>query len=652
MQANETKLQNIIEGIVQYVIPLFQRSYSWTPKEWQVLWDDVVELCETEKPRPHFIGSIVSLPTVSVPEGVAKYLLIDGQQRLTTIFILLTLLRDTARLADDEIFAAEIHETYLVNKFKKGNDHFKLLPTQTDRLAFTNLIMRRDMTAESSIKNAYSFFQNQLAKEPIALEKIQAAVTSLFSIVSIVLDHQDNPHLVFESLNAKGRPLTQSDLIRNYFFMRIHAERQNEIYQAYWQPMQDALNENLTEFIRHFLMRKHKTVKQSEVYSVLKEEVHLNNAIDYLQTLNRFSTFYDQLLHPEKESNLNLRNCLLRLNRIEVTTAYPLLLSCYDYYDKGKLTAIEYVKVLQLLENYLIRRFVCGIPTNQLNKLFPAVQSQVLDMEHQYFVEEFATVLQSKGYPKDNEFKTKFIETKMYGGGDRIIKTKLILETLEADFQHKERVLIDQTTIEHILPQTLTDWWRTHLGEECADTHEFQLHTIGNLTLTGYNSELSNHSFSDKVNALKISHLELNRYFADLTVWNKAAIEKRATLLANKALHIWKYFGETTVTDDVTGKFPKQILILGEKINVNSWRDVLESTLNTLALLEPAKFETFVPLHPRYIHKDAVAFRKTRTLNNGFFIETNLSAKDIQKVCINAIQHIGLASKDWQIIFK
>ncbi|HBU06325.1 MAG TPA: DUF262 domain-containing protein, partial [Nitrospiraceae bacterium] len=140
MQAKETKLQDIIEGTKQYVIPLFQRTYSWTNKEWDVLWKDLMELSETENPRSHFIGSIVNMPTVSVPEGVAKFLLIDGQQRLTTIFILLTLLRNKARESQNHEFAEEINNTLLVNPYKKDNDFFKLMPTQVDRDIYKNFI--------------------------------------------------------------------------------------------------------------------------------------------------------------------------------------------------------------------------------------------------------------------------------------------------------------------------------------------------------------------------------------------------------------------------------------------------------------------------------------------------------------------------------
>ena len=273
MQAKETKLQDIIEGTKQYVIPLFQRTYSWTSKEWDVLWKDLIELCESENPRTHFIGSIVSMPTVSVPEGVAKFLLIDGQQRLTTIFILLALLRNKARETQRQDFAEEINNTLLVNPYKKDNDFYKLMPTQIDRLTYNNFINGKANDKENQLTRAYSFFEKKLRQVTFEHDKLKKVITSYFSVVSIVLDADDNPYLVFESLNAKGRPLTQADLIRNYFFMRIHIDDQEGVYNDYWHPMQTALNDNLTEYIRHYQMRDGSIIKQNDVYYSLKEKV-------------------------------------------------------------------------------------------------------------------------------------------------------------------------------------------------------------------------------------------------------------------------------------------------------------------------------------------------------------------------------------------
>lgn len=656
MQAKETKLQDIIEGTKQYVIPLFQRTYSWTNKEWDVLWKDLIELSETETPRSHFIGSIVNMPTVSVPEGVAKYLLIDGQQRLTTIFILLTLLRNKAREAQKQEFADEINNTLLVNPYKKDNDFFKLMPTQIDREIYKNFINGKANETENQLTRAYAFFEKKLRQVPLEHEKLKKIITSCFSVVSIVLDTDDNPYLVFESLNAKGRPLTQADLIRNYFFMRIHIDNQDEVYNIYWQPMQTALNDSLTEYIRHYLMREGSVIKQNDVYYALKEKVSSVNAIEYLKELQKYSVYYHRLLYPELEPDDNLQKYFRRLNRIEVTTAYPLLLNFYGNYMANTISKTDFVAILKILENYLIRRFVCNVPTNQLNKIFPAVYPLLITKYQDNYTEGIKEILQGRGYPKDTEFYARFKETKFYGAGDRQIKTKLILETLEENFAHKEAVPFDNLTIEHVMPQTLSEWWQYHIGEDWEETHELFLHTIGNLTLTAYNPELSNDDFISKKKTYDDSHLELNKYFSPISSWRRVEIEARAEALSKQALAIWSYFGQENSASsglkEVTGTAPTSLKILGQQFEVKTWRDVLEQTLNTIADLEPDKFDTIAHNFPRYLGKDKNKFRAVRQLQNDYFIEVNLSAQSIQKFCYQAMETIELTSEDWSVIIS
>ncbi|MFZ2169632.1 MAG: HNH endonuclease family protein, partial [Methylococcaceae bacterium] len=414
-----------------------------------------------------------------------------------------------------------------------------------------------------------------------------------------------------------------------------------------------ALGDNLTEYIRHFLMRGGNIIKQGDVYFALKGSISTANVVDYLKELRKYSTFYQRLLHPEFETDLELQKYFQRLNKIVVTTAYPLLLNFYSNFEDNKITKDEFVIILRTLENFLIRRFVCNVPTNQLNKIFPIVYPQIEANYPTNIVEGFKSVLQSKGYPKDNEFSLRFRETKFYGAGDRLIKTKLILETLEENFVHKEEVPFKNLTIEHIMPQTLSEWWQQHIGADWEETHDLFIHTIGNLTLTAYNTELSNDNFPTKQETYKESHLELNKYFGGLKSWTKNEIEQRADVLAKQALEIWGYFGQENSTSsdiqDVTGTIPTNLKILGQGFKVESWRDVLEQTLNTIADLEPEKFEVIANSFPRHVSKDKNKFRAIRELNNGYFIEMNLSAQSIQKLCHQAMEAIELTSEDWSI---
>ena len=653
MKASQTNFHPIIEGVKQYVIPLFQRHYTWEKTQWETLWNDLMELYEAEQPRNHFIGSLVTMPTTSVPEGVTKYLLIDGQQRLTTIFILLALLRDKAKEAQENKFAEEIHQTFIVNHFKEGLDYYKLQPTQKDQHVFHDIVQgNRPISDQCQIHHAYEYFEKQLRRSSVDIRIFTKIITSGLSVVSIVLENDDNPYLVFESLNAKGQKLTQADLIRNYFLMRIHVNQQQQIYGEYWNPMQKDLGDNLTEFIRHYLMKDGgEFVKTNDIYFVVKERLAKLDVIGYLQNLSRFATYYHKLLSPEHEPNSGIQRLLSRLNRIEATTAYPFLLNCYDDYANGKMTAEDIIAILQVIENFMIRRFVCNIPTNQLNKIFPPLYTQVKATAVP-FIDAVKTVLQNKQYPKDAEFVKNLQESKLYGAGNRAIRTKLILETLEESFGHKEQIAFEHLSIEHVMPQTLTEAWQQHLGEDGEITHELYLHTLGNLTLTAYNSELSNDDFPRKQHYLAESHIELNKYFQTVSSWQKEEIEKRSVNLAEKILALWPYFGDRNkiqTQDGITGTTPDILKILGQTILVKSWRDVFEQTMNTIAELEPEKFNQLMREFPRFIGKDQHKFHDIRRLKNGAFIEVKLSAKVIQAFCLKAIESIDLTNDDWQI---
>ena len=654
MQASEAKLQQIIEGTKQYVVPLFQRPYSWKKSEWQILWDDLIELSESDNPRTHFMGSIVTIPTISIPEGVSKYLLIDGQQRLTTIFILLCAIRDRAKETEDEELVSEINNTILVNPYKKGLDYYKLQPTQIDREVFHKLIRAESEVSPSGILDSYSFFLKKIRQNLADIYKIQKVICNNLSIVSVVLSADDDPYLVFESLNAKGRALTQADLIRNYFFMRIHADKQELIYEKYWQPMQDILGDDLTEFIRHYLTKNGIDVKQSETYFQIKERINQGDALPHLQDLYKFANYYSRLLHPEREDNPKIRKYLTRINRLEVATVYPFLLNCYNEWAQNSISEVEFIEIFQILENFILRRFVCNVQTRGLNRIFALLYSQVIKdtaIADSSFIERLKIALQTKDYPKDNEFKERLLNVKLYGS-NRTEKTKLILESLEESFMHKEQVSLNNLSIEHVMPQTLNVWWKNHLGEDWAITYDLLVHTLGNLTLTAYNSELSNSEFLIKRNEFQKSHLELNKYFVEQDTWQRENIEFRAEYLADLVVKIWKYFGDESVQtqpSSLKGSIPKFLYILGEEHSVKSWRDVLEVTLNSIANLEPEKFKEIMEQFPRLLGWDEKNFRSTRKLKNGVFIETNFSAKDISSLCHRSIETAGLSIQDWYV---
>jgi Protein of unknown function (DUF1524) len=375
--------------------------------------------------------------------------------------------------------------------------------------------------------------------------------------------------------------------------------------------------------------------------------------LKHLKELATFASYYQRLLHPDQEENKDIQKALQRLKQLEVTTSYPFLLNCYHDYQQGKISSDDMVAVLKVIENFIIRRFVCNLPANTSNKVFPALYSQIKGKNLTNLVEGLKAVLQTKGYPKNTEFKSRLRDSKLYGNGDRAIKTRLILEAIEASYQHKEQIDFDGLTVEHIMPQSLTEGWKNELGDEWETTYELLLHTLGNLTLTKYNSELSNHDFEDKKSQLASSHLEINRYITEQDFWTRESIEKRSMHLADTILLIWPYFGDEKLElheqKKVTGTTPKTMSILGQFFEVQSWRDVLERTMNTIADLEPEKFGLIMQQYPRSVGRDKKKFRETRELSNGTFIEVQRSAKDIQHFCFQVLEAVELSSEDLRV---
>ncbi len=673
MEAAEAKVQRVLEGSRQFLIPHFQRPYSWRERQWHALWRDLVELVESPASEPHFLGSIVSAPARSVPEGVEKRLLIDGQQRLTTILIMLTLLRDRAHESGLGKLAEKAND-YITNRHEEGLDQYKLLPTQgdgsadSDRDAFVTLVDRRPNDSSSGIKAAAAFFTAKLRRSDAPpLDELFRAITMRLTLVSIILDDKDNPHRIFESLNGTGRPLSQADLIRNFFFMRLPNAEHERVYRALWQPMQKRLGEErLSDFIRHYLTQFGTVVKESDVYTTLKARVDGGgpSALEQLQELETFSKHYEVLVDPSKAASAAVRERLDRLRRLEVTVAFPFLLPVYADFVAGTRTEPDLCAVLDIVETYVVRRFVCGVATHGLNKVFTPLYQQVRKGDD--FLSALRTTLADRRCPRDPEFRARLGDAHLYGGGERREKTKLVLERLERAHGHKERVGVENLTIEHVMPQSLTDRWKEELGDDWEDDHDSLLHTLGNLTLTSYNSELSNDSFSEKRDRFADSHVELNRYFSRVEHWNAEEIGRRADALAERALTVWPYFGpaqtvepdsefeSTRASGDVTGTLPHAVIFQGTRYPVRSWAEVLITTLECVAAAAPDNFVILETELTRVISRDPSSLRRNgrrRLLTNGASVEINLSAAQINRTCERAVLLAGIDPGEWSVEF-
>jgi Uncharacterized conserved protein len=667
LNAQETKLQLLLEGTKQYVIPLFQRQYSWGQSQWKTLFNDLLELYNEPNPKDHFMGSIVTMPVLSRPEGVAKYSVIDGQQRLTTFFIILSVIRDYAK-EDGGNLPDIINELYLFNKFSENNDHYKLLPTQGDRKNFFETMSGCQSEPEdklNQINKAYNYFSKQIKIKKIDIEKLFKTLINSLLIVSITLNKDDNPYRIFESLNGTGLPLAESDLIRNYFFMRIHVNEQENVYKSLWKPMQVAFDnfdkenekgKTLSDFIRHFLIKDGGQIREKEVYSSLKEIADRKNddeIIIYLTDIYDCSRHYLKLLNPEFEINNKIRERIKRLNRLDVTTSYCFILNLYEIYSRNKISDDEFCELLSIVENFVIRRFICGVPANQYNKIFPPLFRAI---NKDNIVKSLMEQLKDKNYPKNIKFKTQLLTLALYGRG-KDNKVKLILESLESWHGHKEQVEFNKLQIEHIMPQKLTNEWKRHLGDKWENAYDNYLHSIGNLTLTGYNPELSNLSYNLKKKEYKNSHLELNKYFENIEKWDEEEIINRANKLSDHALKIWPSFHNNEseddinniVVSDVTGKKPASLFMLNQEFQVSTWKEVLIKTLENTYILDEEVFSILNEEYPNRINQDKDKLRVPYDFRNGYFVEVNQSAESIKKFCLQIINRFELSEEDWRV---
>ncbi|MGL2715579.1 GmrSD restriction endonuclease domain-containing protein [Helicobacter pylori] len=553
MKADAMKLLDFIgkSQEKQFVIPIYQRVYSWGKEQCKQLWDDIIKIGGNDKMNRHFIGSILYVLDGNTHSN-NPLLIIDGQQRLTTITLLFIALRDHLNDEDEflEKFSRQkIQNRYLINSDEKGDKKFKLILSEPDRDTLLSLIDKnKRKPSEPSLKIVENFklFEEWIRKNTDKLETIFKGLDKLM-VVEISLERgKDNPQLIFESMNSTGKDLTQTDLIRNYILMGLEPEKQKIFYKKYWRAMEEDFKQNETlfnQFVRHYLTIKTKKIPNiNKVYEAFKD-YQQKKGIEteaLLQDLQKYCGYFCQIAF-KKEADKDLNKALSFLVDLERDVIYPLLLELYSDYKDGVLSKQDFIPIIYLTESYICRRAVCRIGTNGLNKIFASFTKKInKDQYLESIKAHFLSLETTKGkFPKDSEFKNLFITIDFYN----LKENKYFLERLE-NFNTKEPVNTQECTIEHIMPQTLTKEWERDLGENFQAIHDKYLHTIGNLTLTGYNQEYSNKSFQEKRDmekGFKQSPLKLNQSLKDLEVFGEKEIEKRANDLADWALKIWTY---------------------------------------------------------------------------------------------------------------
>ncbi|MGL2607559.1 GmrSD restriction endonuclease domain-containing protein [Helicobacter pylori] len=554
MKADAMKLLDFIgkSQEKQFVIPIYQRVYSWEKEQCEQLWDDIIKTGGNDQIEGHFIGSIVFVHDGIYTTNYNELLIIDGQQRLTTITLLFIALRDYLNDEDEflkKFSRQKIQNRYLINSDEKGDKKFKLILSEPDKDTLLSLIDKdRRKPSEPSVKIVENFelFEKWISENTDKLETIFKGLEKLM-IVYIALDKgKDDPQLIFESMNSKGIELAQTDLIRNYIIMETETEeKQKDFYNQYWRAMEEDFKQNETlfnQFVRHYLTIKTRDIPNiNKVYEAFKDYQQKEGIEieDLLKDLQKYCGYFCQIVF-KKEADKDLNKALSFLVDLEMDVVYPLLLELYSDYSDGVLSKQDFIPIIALTESYICRRTVCGFGTNSLNKVFPSFTKHI--QKDEYFKSlkaHFGYLTEKQRFPNNDEFKEHFITIDFYN----FQKREYFLERLE-NFERKERVYAHEYTTEHIMPQTLTEEWERDLGENFQAIHEKYLHTIGNLTLTGYNKEYNNKPFKEKRDmekGFKQSPLRLNQSLRDLEVFDEKEIEKRANYLADWALKIWTY---------------------------------------------------------------------------------------------------------------
>ena len=555
MKGSEEKLLEYMEGAKKrFLIPVYQRNYDWKMENCKQLYDDMVKVVKAGR-KSHFFGSIVS---AYHPNGkYSEYYVIDGQQRLTTVSLLLlamyNLILEGKIMPESETMAEEIFEDYLVDKHQPKETRIKLKPVKNDRSAFEKLFdPDYDNDNQSNLTYNYEYFYKRIQKEEISIDQLYESLFAL-EIINIELTHDDNPQMIFESLNSTGMALSEGDKIRNFILMGLPAEQQNEYYEKYWNRIEVCTNYDVSLFVRDYLSIKQQAIAaMNKVYVTFKAYVEDEELAvkPLLEDMLAYAKWYEILLKG-KTNNKKLNACIFRLNRLETTVTRPFFMEVLRLNSEGKIALEEVAEIFQYTENYLFRRNICDLPTNSLNKIFLLLHKEIIryDGTDSDYINKFKYALLAKNdrgrFPRDDEFVEAFSTRQIYQMNS---KNKIyIFERIENFGTVEDKDIYrhcDEGTysVEHIMPQHLTPKWVATLGEDYEEIHDIWLHRLANLTLTGYNSKYSNSIFTDKrdmENGFKQSGLRMNTWIAQQDEWTLDEIITRNEILMQQAITIW-----------------------------------------------------------------------------------------------------------------
>jgi len=625
MKATEAKFLDFIKKSPQFVIPIYQRSYSWTERECRQLWDDILRTGSNDAVSAHFVGSIVYIEKgLYHVTSQSPLLVIDGQQRLTTMALLIAALAkaldnlpEGSREPVDGFSPRKLRNYYLINPEEEGERYFKLILSQTDRESLIAVVAGNERPNEYSrrIAENHTLFESWIAGCKGDWTALCKGIAKLV-VVDISLNRdQDNPQLIFESMNSTGRELTQADLIRNFVLMGLEPTLQTRLYENYWRPMeldfgQEAYGTHFDGFMRHYLTVKTGVIPRvDKVYEAFKEharapKVHGAGVEALVADIRAFSRYFCAMAlgaEPDRELNFAFHD----LRELKVDVAYPFLLELYHDYAGDMLSNQDFAAAVRLIEAYVFRRAICNIPTNSLNKTFATFTKALKKDRYLESIQAHLLLLPSyRRFPNDEKFKREFQVRDLYNFRSR----SYWLRRME-NHGRKERVEVAEYTIEHILPQNenLSKEWKEALGDEWERIRETWLHTLGNLTLTGYNSEYSDRAFVEKRDmpgGFKESPLRLNQGLGHLEQWNEETIKARAQRFSEAAATVW--CAPQLPPDVLSAYQPREESTTGYSIEDHPHllsgvgRELFEAFRKEVLALDPVVSEEFLKLYVAY----------------------------------------------------
>lgn len=654
MEARKIKLLEFIGGGKKiFNIPVYQRNYDWKEEQCKKLFDDIINIVKNNYEIEHFLGTVVYVLSNS-EMNFNEYILIDGQQRITSITLLLKVLHQKI---SEEDCKEDIWEQYLINKRAPENLRIRLKPIESDNEVYKKLIENNDATASNNLCKNYKLFEKLVENSDTSAKEIYKALDNI-ELVYIQLEKgkkSENPQMIFESLNSTGLSLTQGDLIRNYLLMNHNYDKQKILYNKYWLEIEKSLtNEKISDFIRDYLTMKNSIIpNKDKVYEEFKkyaQKIDKNmNEEKILEELKNYSEYYKWFLNQNSPSN-QINQKLKEFRYLKNTTVYPLLLLVFELtYLYKKIDELELLNILNLLISYIFRRLVCGYNTNSLSKVFVSISSGLNDNN---FYKQIENILMNKEgtviFPKNEEFKAEFMKFDFYKNKTEFCK--YTLEKLE-NFNSKEEIDISNITIEHIMPQTLTSEWKIRLGNKFEQIHSEYLNTIGNLLLTGYNPELSNKSFDLKKEIYRESNIKMCREIINYDNWSEIEIRDRAKTLFENAKEIWKiplkYDKKKLKNLDYTKKYligsninvkgekPLKLIICEEEYSIESWRSLLKKLCLRLYELDSEVFRELL-YNPTFKGKERDILSRNKKnmigpmeISQNLYIEGNFSANSI-----------------------